>query len=161
MGATETIKEIVRTASTAGLAKDVIDLLQAKTTLIAEQVTALEKDNAALAQENTTLLRENRNLKLENENLQKQLQNSRPKDDEVSQKTKDILIYFFKRAKDVSDGEIANRFQMELSMASYHTDILLKKRFIEQFTIGYEAGGATYGLTDKGRKYVVENGLVE
>ncbi|MGD0208737.1 MAG: cell division protein ZapB [Verrucomicrobiota bacterium] len=159
MGATDTIKEFARIATTAGLTKDVIDLLDKKAVLLAEQVAALEKDNAALTQENTTLLRESRNLKLENENLKTQLQNARPRSDELDPKTKDILVCFFNNPSGVSDGEIAHTFQMKVSMAAYHTDILLKKRFIDQIVAGYDARSATYCLTDVGRKYVVENKL--
>src|ERR1039458_3533231 len=85
MGATDTIKEFARIATTAGLTKDVIDLLDKKASLLAEQVAALE-------QENTTLLRENLNLKLENENLQKQLQNARPKGDELDEISTKMLV---------------------------------------------------------------------
>jgi len=108
MGATDTIKEFARIATTAGLTKDVIDLLDKKASLLAEQVVALE-------QENTTLLRENRNLKLENENLKTQLQNARPKGDELAQKTREILVYFFKNAREISVAEIANQFKMDLN----------------------------------------------
>src|ERR1039458_8201972 len=108
MGATDTIKEFARIATTAGLTKDVIDLLDKKAVLLAEQVATLE-------QENTTLLRENRNLAFENQQLKAQLQNARPKGDEIAQKTQDILLYFFKHAQEVSELEIAQRFQMESS----------------------------------------------
>jgi len=70
------------------------------------------------------------------------------------------LVYFFKQADTVSDSQIARRFQMELSMAGYHTDILLKKRFIDQLLVEYEPGSAGYAITGEGRKYVVENSLI-
>jgi predicted nuclease with TOPRIM domain len=48
MSAIETAKEIVRISSTAGLSKDVIDLLDKKNSLLTEQVTTLETENANL-----------------------------------------------------------------------------------------------------------------
>jgi regulator of replication initiation timing len=124
----------------------VIDLLDKKASLLAEQVTALE-------QENTTLLRENRNLKLENENLKGQLQNARPKGDELDQKTQDILKYIFDKGDDFTDPEIARRFQIQLNVAAYHTDILCKKKFVMVTRLG-----GWMGITDAGRKHVVESG---
>jgi hypothetical protein len=51
MGAFDTAKEIVRIGSTAGLSKDVVDLLETKAALLAEQVAALQQDNAQLKRE--------------------------------------------------------------------------------------------------------------
>jgi hypothetical protein len=64
MSATDTAKEVIRIASTAGLSKDVIDLLEKKSALLAEQVTSLESENTK--------------LKLENGQLRTQLKNSQP-----------------------------------------------------------------------------------
>jgi regulator of replication initiation timing len=158
MGATDTIKEFARIAATAGLTKDVIDLLDKKASLLAEQVAALE-------QENTTLLRENRNLVLENQQLKAQIQNARPKGDELDQKTRSILIHFFKEAGDIPCEEIAQRFQIELSAAQYHLDILLQKEFVILARIGFSSWQgefpALFSIASKGRKYVVENGLAD
>jgi hypothetical protein len=52
MGALDTAKEFVRIGSTAGLSKDVIDLLEKKAALLAEQVSSLERENAQLKAEN-------------------------------------------------------------------------------------------------------------
>lgn len=157
MGAIDTAKEFVRIGSTAGLSKDVIDLLEKKAGLLAEQVTALE-------QENTTLLRENRQLKLENENFQKQLQHAQPKADELETKTREILKYIFQKGDDVGDQEIAARFRMGLNVAIYHIELLLKKRFLDQSVVGFSGFGgsssAMFSLTDKGREYCVKSGMV-
>jgi hypothetical protein len=64
MSATDTAKEVIRLATTAGLSKDVIDLLEKKSALLTEQVAALE--------------RENTQLKLEVAQLRTQLKNSQP-----------------------------------------------------------------------------------
>src|ERR1043166_8651334 len=55
MSAIDTAKEIARIASTASLGKDVIELLEKKVGLLAEQVTTLEAENANLKQKVTNL----------------------------------------------------------------------------------------------------------
>ena len=55
MSAFDTAKEIVRIGSTAGLSKDVIDLLEKKATLLAEKIADLEKENGQLKTENVQL----------------------------------------------------------------------------------------------------------
>ena len=50
MSAIDTAKEIARIASTASLGKDVIELLEKKVGLLAEQITTLETENANLKQ---------------------------------------------------------------------------------------------------------------
>ena len=164
MSAADTVKDVVRIATTAGLAKDVIDLLQAKTTLLTEQV-------AALQEENTTLLRENRNLATENQQLKTQLQNARPKGDGLEPKTQEILKYFFDNAREISVAEIARRFNMNLGVANYHTDALSEKKLISYCSVGMVIMGGfgddsdggddsmKYDITAKGRKYVFESGL--
>jgi regulator of replication initiation timing len=99
MSASDTVKDVVRIVTTGGHAKDVIDPLQTKLSLLTEQVAALEK--------------ENRNLKTENDNLKTQLQNARPKSEELSQKTEDILKAFFNRADEFSLQDIARLFRMQ------------------------------------------------
>ncbi|MGA2180080.1 MAG: hypothetical protein ABSH15_10925 [Verrucomicrobiota bacterium] len=99
MSASDTVKDVVRIVTTGSHAKDVIDPLQTKLSLLTEQVAALEK--------------ENRNLKTENDNLKTQLQNARPKSEELSQKTEDILKAFFNRADEFSLQDIARLFRMQ------------------------------------------------
>ncbi len=55
MSAIDTAKEIVRIGSTAGLSKDVIDLLEKKATLLAEENIALKSQVAVLQAENAQL----------------------------------------------------------------------------------------------------------
>jgi FtsZ-binding cell division protein ZapB len=129
MGAADTAKEFARIATTDGLSKDVIDLLEKKAALLAEQVAAIEK-------ENMTLLRENRNLKSEKENLQKQLQNARPKGYKLNETAEKILKLFFNVAREISDREIASHFGLSLSVVDYHTVELWQKKLITSGRIG-------------------------
>src|SRR5437762_12295696 len=71
MGALDTAKEIVRIGSTAGLSKDVVDLLEEKSVLLAEQVATLEREKAELKSENAR-------LKAEIAQLHQQLHDAEP-----------------------------------------------------------------------------------
>jgi regulator of replication initiation timing len=158
MSATETVKEIVRIANTAGLAKDVIDLLQVKAALLTEQVATLEEDH-------TTLSSENRNLKLENETLLKQLQNARPYADRLDETTEKILKYAFEQTRDLSAPHIASVFKMKQGVADFHIGELRDKDFISwktfgsSGTLGDESALPEFTITAEGQKYIVKNGL--
>jgi len=82
-----------------------------------------------------------------------------PKADELEPQSREILKCFFIQACEITDSQIATRFGISLSMAAYHTDTLLRKRFIIQTTAGFNPGSAAYELTGAGRQYVVKNGL--
>jgi hypothetical protein len=90
--AAETVKEFVRIAANAGLAKEVIALLEKKAALLTEQVAALESEYA--------------NLKAENANLKAQLKLLPREGEELSRDTIKILKLFFDRASDISTEEI-------------------------------------------------------
>ena len=65
-------KEFIRTATTAGLSKDVIDLLEKKAALLTQQIAVLETENSTLTEEVSR-------LKTENAQLKNELRNSQPK----------------------------------------------------------------------------------
>ena len=73
-GGVEIGKDIVNILSTAGLRKDVIDLLKEKLALLTEKIAILEGDKLHLQTENT-------NLKSKIRDLEYQLQRLQPKDD--------------------------------------------------------------------------------
>lgn len=157
MSAADTVKDVVRIATTAGLAKDVIDLLQVKTVLLTEQVATLEKDNAALTQENTALLRENRNLKLENENLKSQLQNERPKADELDELAVKMLVAIA-NADSITDNELFRHFRLQKAKGEYLLDQLERRKFVD--SAGGNDRGWFYYATSGGREYLARNALL-
>jgi hypothetical protein len=145
--ASETVKEIVRIAASAGLAKDAIILLEKKAALLAEQVAALESEQAR--------------LRVENANLKAQLRLLPEEGEELSGDTVKILRLFFDRACDISTEEIVKSFGFKPSVADYHIDVLLKKKFIRETTAGIQtlfgSNVSKFGLTSLGRRYVLEN----
>jgi hypothetical protein len=144
--ASETVKEIVRIAANAGLAKDAITLLEKKMGLLVEQVAALENEQASLRAETANLKAQLRLL---------------PEGEELSGDTKKILKLFFDRACDISTEEISKSFNLKPSVADYHMDVLLKKKFIRETTVEMlepsGSGVSKFGLTTLGRRYVLEH----
>jgi len=145
--ADETVNEIVRIAANAGLAKDAIILLEQKAALLAEQVAALEDEYAS--------------LRTENANLKAQLRLLPEEGEELSGDTKKILKLFFDRGSDISMEEILKSFNLKPSVGDYHIDVLLKKKFIRETTVGMQSifgsSVSKFGLTTLGRRYVLEH----
>ncbi len=56
-------------------------------------------------------------------------------------------------------GEAANYLDQEVLIAQYHIDRLVEKGLLRE-SIYLGGGETTYGITRKGRAYVVESGLV-
>jgi hypothetical protein len=155
MSASDTVKDVVRIATTAGLAKDVIDLLEKKAGLLSEQVSALE-------QENTTLLRENRGLNTENQNLKNQLQTARPKVDQLDDIATKMLVTLanFDDTEDgITDGELIQRLGLPKAKGDYHFDQLRKRHFVASGG-GQMGRGSFWFVTDAGREYMAQAGLL-
>jgi hypothetical protein len=146
MNALETAKDVVRIARTAGLKKESLDVLELKLSLITEQMTALEGQNTS--------------LKEENEKLKIQVKCLEPQPEEISPDTVGILKFFFEQARDVSTGEITAAVSWKQSVVDYHIDVLLKKRFIRETTLGmktaFGSSETMFGLTTLGRRYAVQ-----
>jgi Fic family protein len=143
----ETVKEIVRIAANAGLAKDAITLMEKKAALLTEQVATLEYEYVS--------------LRAENANLKAQLRLLPEEGEALSGDTIKILRLFFDRAGDVSTEEIIKSFGLKPSVADYHIDVLVKKKFIRETTVGMQSlfgsSVSKFGLTSLGRRYVLEN----
>jgi hypothetical protein len=153
MGAAETVRDLVRFATTAGLSKDVIDLLENKASLLAEQVSALEN-------ENTKLVRENRSLTMENQQLITHFQSAQPKEQEIDAKTQEILKFLFRQNGQVAVSELARHFNLKVNVAKYHLEKLVENQYV--MCPGFVMGGGGplgYSITGEGRKFIMEQRL--
>lgn len=122
-------------ATTATLTKDVIDLFEKKVGLLAEQVAALETENT--------------NLKKQVANLGQELHSLRPQNERVEEGAEKILALLFEQDDSIHTDYIAELVGMKKGVAQYHMDTLY-----ERDLLGF-AGVQTYGLTPKGRAYVM------
>lgn len=153
---TNLAKEAIRLASTAGLGKDVIDLLTTKLDLLTQELAITKAQLSDAKSENTK-------LKTENEELKEQIQNIIPRPDRLKKKTVETLLHFFKEAGAISSERISELLGVEKSVADYHVDILKAEGFVRRYSMGVRVmGGYTppkYIITDSGRAYVIEKDI--
>ena len=115
MSALDTAKEIVRIGSTAGLSKDVIDLLEKKLALLTGELSDAHRRISE--------------LEIENGQLRAQVKNPTPviKLDDTSRK---VLQYFCDRNDVVKIEELAGHISCQASKAQYVCDGLSSSGFI-------------------------------
>lgn len=144
-------KDAIRIATTAGLSKDVIDLLKEKVALLTDKIATLQAENA--------------NLEKKIGDLEQELDRLRPKQDGLEEGAVRFLKLLFEGAE-LSVQEMAPRIGMSRGMAEYHCGILNEKQMIHPMSIGVvmdfgeEPTPTTWIITSKGRQYLVQNKLV-
>jgi hypothetical protein len=83
--------------------------------------------------------------------------------DNLTPETAAILKFFFTFGKDLTSKNLAVQFKIDASMAEYHIDELLKKRFVTRTRLGASHyDGATFPhfeINATGRAYIMKNGL--
>jgi len=146
----DTVREIVQIAKTAGISEDVILLLELKAAQLAGEVKSLE-------QQKTVMAEKSQNLATEVKMLKGQLQQS-GKSGDMEAATWDILKYFFHKGGEVSDLEVSQHFNLNLKTASYHTEILLRKRLIEvaceEIQTWHGNCPALYSIAEEGKTFI-------
>ena len=147
MGGAEIAKDAIRIATTAGLSKDVIDLLERKISLLVEQ--------------NTTLQTENTNLKQETADLRKEVERLQPVGTGLDETAKKFIKALFENGGPLDFDRTAAMLGVSKGKAAYYIDVLRKHRMIvgTGMVIG-DALGA-YDLTPDGREFAVTSGLIK
>lgn len=147
MGTSDIAKDAIRAIQTAGLSKDVIDLLEKKISLLAE--------------ENTSLKAENSELRKKLDEFETKQPYSAPRPDGFDENTDNILKLFFDISDDISSERVAQQLGLSPGVVDYYFDILRERKFVRQtkagsgFITGKEE--SQYGLTPAGRAYVIKN----
>jgi chromosome segregation ATPase len=144
MGAQDIAKDAIRIATTAGLSKDVIDLLEKKIALLTEQIATLETEKA--------------NLKEKLADLEQQLDRLRSKE-ELHQDAIRFLKALF-QSGELPLSEIARIIGVNKGIAEYHRDQLLKAEMIGYPMMVTRGQEPSVMLESKGRAYLVEHGHV-
>ena len=146
MSVRESIASMVHLVNTAELPKATAQILETKLSLLTEQTTALENEISR--------------LKDDNERLRIRVKCLEPQNEEISPETVAVLKLFFERASDLTPQDISAALNWKQSVADYHIEVLLKKRFIRETSLGMQTAlGASvvkYGLTTLGRRYAVQ-----
>jgi hypothetical protein len=153
MSALDIAKDIVRIGSTAGLSKDVIDLLEKKATLLAEQ-------NADLARQLSVAHLKIATLETEVGDLSGQLYHPKPIR-ELSEDQKKVLLHLMQSDAGLTVEEIAQSIGGISSMARHHCEELAGIGFVAQTRFRGEhrrIDGPDWGfaLTKEGRKWIAQ-----
>jgi regulator of replication initiation timing len=154
MSAADLAKDAIKIATTAGLSKDVIDLLEKKLALITEE-SLFFKDSLSKA------IAENEVLKLKISNLEEQLQNLSPQEDRLDKECEEILFLLFETDRRLTIDQVTKHFQLHPSVAKAHFDTLRQKRYVlARSAIVSDFGPsrpAEYELTSEGREYAMKH----
>jgi predicted nuclease with TOPRIM domain len=146
MTARDSIKKLHQQLNTIGLPKESMYVLETKLSSLEEQIMMLENENTR--------------LKDENEKLKIQVKCLQPQTEEISNDTIRIMKLLFERANEISADDISTAFKWKLGVADYHIEVLLKKRFIREASVGMQtAFGSSvprYSLTTLGRRYIIQ-----
>ena len=145
MSAIDTAKEIARIASATSLGKDVIDLLEKKVGLLAEQITTLETENANLKQKVTNRIQ--------------QFADAGPKG-ELHPDAIRFLKLLFEQDKGLTVSQIATSLGISKGMAEYYHDVLLNAEMVGLSVRMPKGSALAVFLEAKGRAYLVEHGHV-
>ncbi|MBB5353976.1 hypothetical protein HNR46_004247 [Haloferula luteola] len=148
MGLSDTAKDAIRLATTAGLGKDVIDLLTQKVTLLDEK---LIEANLSLEQSRLKISE----LIAENKELRGKLNDSAGIDDGLDDECRSILFYFFETDQGFTIDQIARHFDLHPSVAKAHFDVLSERRLVTTpiriVTYGSRPSPSVYTITSAGR----------
>jgi regulator of replication initiation timing len=150
MSAIDTAKEVVRIASTAGLDKDVIDLMEKKIALLTGEI-------GDLTQKNTVLSTKVSSLEIENVQLRTLLGKPQPVGlDDPSTK---MLQAIAKAPDGAKKEDLFAHFGLSLAKGDFHFDQLITHKFIRQTSVNMYTG-ILWGATPAGREYLNQKGLL-
>jgi predicted nuclease with TOPRIM domain len=142
----DSLKKVAHLVNGSGLPKETVHLIESKLDVLTDQIAGLESENAR--------------LKDENEKLKIQVKCLQPQTEEVSKENIQVLKLFFERAQDISAEDVSTAFKWKQSVADYHIDVLLKKRFIRESSIKmhtpFGSSVSKFGLTTLGRRYIIQ-----
>lgn len=137
-------------ATTAGITKDVIDLMEKKLTLLTGELDASQRKVAGLEQ---TVTR----LEIENSQLRSQLRN--PQADGLDEIASKMLVMIANSTDRITKRDVIGELRLPQAKGDYHFVQLIKLKFIQSFS-GQIGVGAFYDATPAGREYLAQAGLL-
>ncbi|MEM9079376.1 MAG: hypothetical protein AAGC74_01650 [Verrucomicrobiota bacterium] len=143
------------------MSKDVIDLLEKKLTLIAEENLSLTKERDLLSAKVTVLEAENSSLREQITNLQEEPTDSNPRPDGFNDVTDKLIATMFNASREVSEEEMCRVFGLPLGVIRFHFDLLRRSGMVQQTraAMGSVIGPglpAEYDMTPTGREYAMK-----
>jgi FtsZ-binding cell division protein ZapB len=152
MNPADIAKDAIRIVSTAGLSKDVIDLLKEKVALLTDKISTLE-------QEKSVLNGENANLKPQIVDLQQQLDRLHPRQDGLDE-TEIKFLKLLAQQPGLRIEQIASALDISRVKAEYHRDNLRNAKMIGYLGGVIQMGSEPYKLLTAGRSYLAKAGLI-
>ena len=153
MNPIEISKGAIRAVTTAGLSKDLIDLLEKKLSLLSDEISSLKEKNHLLRKENLELNARLKDAKNMISTFQKEKENDHPRPPGFDETTDKIILMMFDSGK-VTMNWIAQSLEMEMGMVEYHFDLMFKANYVFQSNFG--SSFKHYGLMPDGRAYAVK-----
>jgi DNA-binding transcriptional ArsR family regulator len=143
----EIARDVISLVTTAGVKKDIIDLLEKKVALLTEKISILEAENAEL---------KGKAVKLE-----QQLDRLRPQQGRLEEGGgPEKLLQVLSRPHRPSLEQAARELGIKQIVAEHHANVLDDAGMIE-LSAFLPGKGTMYSLTPKGTAYVVENNLAD
>ncbi|MGD0017298.1 MAG: hypothetical protein ABSC38_07270 [Verrucomicrobiia bacterium] len=143
MSVSDTAKDVIRIASTAGLSKDVIDLMEKKLSLLTEE---LQSAQARIKE-----------LESENADLHSKIPNASPTAPTFTAEEKSI-IRCLACWQDGGDQELAQVLRQTIGAIKKYLNKLKQIGFSDSSSYMPQMGTIWY-LTDRGNAFAVDNGL--
>jgi regulator of replication initiation timing len=131
MSAIDTAKEVLRMASTAGIAKEVIELMEKKLALLTQQVAALDSENGR--------------LKMENAHLRAQMEHLQPAAHGLTDEQLAILKVLESVDRNFTPEEVAARVGAKRERTHYLLTKLRSAKYVYEVPVGFH-------IEDKGRE---------
>lgn len=150
MNASEIAKDAIRLATTHGLSKDVIDLMEKKLALLTENMTFL-------SDENKTLKAENMNLSYKLAEFNKKAVGMAQLPDGFDETTDQIIISMFASSDESTMEALSFALKLPMGMIQFHFDIMMRHSFVRKTYPGVRLGSnyqpARYVLDSAGLRY--------
>jgi hypothetical protein len=149
MNPLEIAKEAISIASNAGLKKDVIDLLDKKVGLLADENVALKSEVASL----------NRKVA----DLEQELERLRPGAERLLAVQEEFLKVLYQSGVPLALDSMSSILRLEYEIVEHHADVLKDVGMIRWTGRGagdWGKGLHTYELSEKGKAYIRRHKLV-
>ena len=150
MSAFDTAKEVVRMAITAGLSKDVIDLMEKKIALLTGEIGDLTQKVELLSTKVSS-------LEIENGQLRTQLGN--PQAVALGDPPTKMLQAITNAPDGAKKEDLFAHFGLSPGKGDFHFDQLITLKFIRQTSVNMYTG-ILWGATPAGREYLNQRGLL-
>jgi len=145
MSISDTARDIARMPSTAGLSKDVVDLLEKKVALLTDEIASLRTKVSQ--------------LEAENAQLRQQLQRVQPQSDRLPPESEQMLVVFANSSSGIPSDHVIRQLGFSQAKGDYYFDQLLKHKFVHAKS-GQMGVGWFYYATAPGRDYLARHGLL-